>query len=119
MRLWRFEKQYAEELVEGLLRRERGGSTGWGDGVASPRVRHPGLLEVIVAIGRSSKGVDFAGRDRVPTQIVVPILAPTNAEDRKEVVDKALIECLARESFRSCVREARDVSDIVRAVGKR
>ena len=55
-----------EDLLRALLERESLGSTGIGDGVAIPHGKLPMGSEMIVAFGRSSKGVDFQSMDSKP-----------------------------------------------------
>jgi PTS system fructose-specific IIA component/PTS system nitrogen regulatory IIA component len=57
-----------EAVYEGLLSRERLGSTGIGKGVAIPHVRHD--------------GVDFAAVDGSPVRVVFMILSPESRQDK-------------------------------------
>jgi mannitol/fructose-specific phosphotransferase system IIA component (Ntr-type) len=107
---------YVNELVDGLSERERMGSTGFGKGIAMPRVRHPGLSEAIIAIGRSVDGADFNALDRGPVYIFTPILAPTNAEEQKVVLELPMVRCLQHKGFRDCVRNASGLSDVLRVI---
>jgi mannitol/fructose-specific phosphotransferase system IIA component (Ntr-type) len=109
-------KEQAGELGEELVLRESYGSTGFGKGVAAPRVRHPRLTEFLMPIGRSRQGIEFDSLDRKPAHIVVSMLAPENAEEEKEVLEATLLACLAQETFRSRVMSARGLSDVLRAV---
>ena len=68
-----------EELLRVLLEREALGSTGIGDGVAIPHGKLPMSSEMIVAFGRSIKGVDFQAVDSRPVHLVFLLVTP---EDR-------------------------------------
>ena len=64
------------DLVHTLCEREKMGSTAVGDGVAIPHGKVPDLETVILAVGRSHKGVEFAAPDHAPCHLFFLILAP-------------------------------------------
>ena len=47
------------KAIDVLLQREKLGSTGIGEGVAIPHGKVPDLQDLVVAFGRSKKGIDF------------------------------------------------------------
>jgi PTS system nitrogen regulatory IIA component len=65
-----------EELVRVLRERESLGSTGIGDGVAIPHAKLRSLPEMIVAFGRSSRGVNFLSLDAKPVHLFFLLLSP-------------------------------------------
>ena len=81
----RIEKE--DELMRVLLEREALGSTGIGDGVAIPHAKLPFLPEMIIAFGRSSRGVDFQSRDAKPVHLFFLLVTP---DDRPGEYLKAL-----------------------------
>ncbi len=68
----------ADELYRILLDREALGSTGIGDGVAIPHGKLRGLSEMIVALGISSRGVDFQSLDNKPVHIFFLLVTPSD-----------------------------------------
>jgi len=58
--------QKEEELVRVLAERESLGSTGIGNGVAIPHGKLSGIPEMVIAFGRSSRGVDYQSLDAQP-----------------------------------------------------
>jgi len=70
-----------DRLVEVLLEREKRGSTAIGEGIAIPHGKVPRLPAVVAAFGRSRWGVAFQSLDGGPTQLVVLLAAPEDAED--------------------------------------
>ncbi|MDP2156693.1 MAG: PTS sugar transporter subunit IIA [Nitrospirota bacterium] len=68
-----------DEMVKVLMARERLGSTGIGDGIAIPHGKIGGLDDLQIAIGRSSKGVDFNALDGTPVHIFFLLMAPENS----------------------------------------
>lgn len=66
-----------EELVRVLIERESIGSTGIGDGVAIPHGKLNNLPNMIMAFGRSSKGIDFQSLDHRPAYLFFLLVTPT------------------------------------------
>jgi mannitol/fructose-specific phosphotransferase system IIA component (Ntr-type) len=71
-----------EAVLDGLMSRERLGSTGIGKGVAIPHVRYDAIDELLIAVGRAEEGVDFAAVDGSPVRIVFLILSPEARQDK-------------------------------------
>jgi PTS system nitrogen regulatory IIA component len=65
-----------ERLLEALLEREKLGSTGIGHGVAIPHTKLKGIDSIIVAFGRSKKGLDFHAMDNRPVHLFFLLVAP-------------------------------------------
>ncbi len=61
-----------------LAEREQLGSTGVGNGVAIPHGKLPGLEELLLCFGRSSRGISFDAVDNRPVHLLVMILAPSD-----------------------------------------
>ncbi|OGW40417.1 MAG: PTS fructose transporter subunit IIA [Nitrospirae bacterium GWC2_56_14] len=69
----------ADELARVLLERESMGSTGIGDGVAIPHGKLRTLGEVIVAFGRSHRGVDYQSLDDKSAYLFFLLVSPENS----------------------------------------
>lgn len=67
----------AEDIYEGLSKREELGSTGFGDGIAIPHCRLDGIEEFVVGLVTSKEGVDFDSLDKKPAHIFVFIIGPS------------------------------------------
>ena len=65
-----------QKLLEVISERERIGSTGIGGGVAIPHGKLKQLQQVVLAFGRSKKGIGFDAIDNRPVHIFIMILAP-------------------------------------------
>lgn len=65
-----------DEVIEVLHEREKLGSTGIGDGVAIPHGKLGGIPELMLAFGRSSKGVNFESMDGQPAHLFFLLVAP-------------------------------------------
>ena len=68
-----------EAIVAALSKRERLGTTGFGDGTAIPHGRVPGLQRMVAAVVRTSEPVDWAAVDALPVDLVVALLGPAEA----------------------------------------
>ncbi len=105
-----------EELLRVLLERESLGSTGIGDGVAIPHGKLPMGSEMIVAFGRSSKGVDFQAMDSKPVTLFFLLVTP---EDRPGDHLKALARIsriLKNPVLRESLRTSRHRQEIQRLI---
>ena len=61
-----------------LMDREMLGTTGIGDGIAIPHGKLDSIDQVLVIVGRSHDGVDFASLDHKPARIFFTVLAPSS-----------------------------------------
>lgn len=71
--------QDKEGLTKVLVARESLGSTGVGDGVAIPHGKLGGMDRLLLAFGRSRKGIDFDSLDGKPAHLFFLIIAPDDA----------------------------------------
>ena len=76
VRLLRLSKPARETLLNTLRSREELGSTGVGKGIAIPHCRSLVVSEVIVAVGRSKKGISFRSMDKKRAYLFFLIVAP-------------------------------------------
>lgn len=68
-------------ILEGLLNRERLGSTGIGHGIAIPHCRLEGLKDPVLILITLEKGIDYHGLDNQPVDIILALLVPTESTD--------------------------------------
>jgi mannitol/fructose-specific phosphotransferase system IIA component (Ntr-type) len=64
-----------EDLLQHIMERERVISTGIGIGLAMPHVKIPSVTNFVLAIGRSSRGIEFDSLDGQPVHIVAMLCA--------------------------------------------
>lgn len=67
------------KVLSTLLEREKLGSTGVGEGIAIPHGKLAGLPQIVVAFGRSRKGISFDAIDGKPVQLLFLLLAPEDS----------------------------------------
>jgi len=101
-----------DELISRVLDRERRGSTGFGQGVAVPHVKHKGVTKLAAAIGISSRGVDFNSLDRQPVFSVVLLLSPEDRPDEHLQAMEVIFRQLSKDTFRYFLRQCESVKDV-------
>jgi potassium/sodium efflux P-type ATPase len=78
-----------KEILQALIEREKKGSTGIGNALAIPHARIEGLKEVIMFVGVSKRGIDFASVDGRPVCVIVLFLTPlTESETHLKILSK-------------------------------
>ncbi len=65
-----------KQVLESLLKREKIGSTGLGEGIAIPHARISELKEAVLFIGLSRRGINFASPDGRAVHLVILFLTP-------------------------------------------
>ena len=70
------------KTVDAVLRREKKGTTGFGNGVAIPHAKQEGVDSIIGAVGRSAAGIEFAALDGQPVHLFFLLLS--NSEKPEE-----------------------------------
>ncbi|MBI5365972.1 MAG: PTS sugar transporter subunit IIA [Planctomycetes bacterium] len=101
------------EALDALLKREKFGSTGIGQGVAVPHAKLQNLKSVIGAFGRSKTGIDFAATDGEPVYFVFLLLSPFDQADVHMDSLRCIAEAVKRPNFLNFARQAKGVKDLL------
>lgn len=88
----------AEALFDGLLERERLGSTGLGNGIAIPHCRIDNCTRVTGVLLTLDDGVDFEAVDDEPVKLVFAIVVPNEDSSTHLEVLATLAETLSDEA---------------------
>ncbi|MEE8092774.1 MAG: PTS sugar transporter subunit IIA [Gammaproteobacteria bacterium] len=96
----------AEEILEGLIQRERLGCTGLGRSVAMPHTRLNGLEHSVGAFLRLDEAVDFDSVDGAPVDLLFGLLVPEDCDDDQIREVRELIERLGDSALQSQLHEA-------------
>jgi len=75
------------KVVDAILKREKKGTTGFGNGVAIPHAKQDGIGGIVGAVGRSAAGIDFGALDGQPVHLFFLLLS---GADRPEEHLKAM-----------------------------
>lgn len=79
----------SQDVFEGLLARERLGSTGLGHGVALPHARIKNCTEAVGAYVHTAVGIDFDALDSEPVDVFFALLVPEDStEDHLQTLAK-------------------------------
>jgi fructose-specific phosphotransferase system IIA component len=101
-----------DEFLRAIFEREKVISTGVGIEVALPHVKIPSVKDFAIAVGRSTKGIDFESLDEKPVYIVVMIGANDKQAGEFLKVLAQLVLKLKNKSFRKQVMFAKDTKRI-------
>ena len=69
----------SQNLLESLIKREKLGSTGVGNGIAIPHANCPNIDKPKVVVALLSNSLDFNANDDQPVDIIFLLLAPDNS----------------------------------------
>lgn len=100
------------EIVRVITEREALGSTGVGDGVAIPHGKMRGLERMIVAFGRSRKGVDFHAMDERPVYLFFLLLTPEDRAGEHLKVLARIARILKNPAVRESLMRVQDRTEI-------
>ena len=103
-----FPKKSLAALQKRLSERESLGSTGLGNSVAVPHVKHESIEATCLVLGRVRSGVEWQAIDGRPVQIVFLVMSPM-ADPESHLQCLRWISTLARNpDFRRFLLDARD-----------
>lgn len=98
------------QALRKLLERESLGSTGIGAGVAVPHAAHE--CELVCAVARSNKGVDYGALDGERVFLFFMLLSSTSASGRHLEALAALSRLVRTESLVQELRNAKSVNEM-------
>ena len=107
-----------EKLVSVLMERESLGSTGVGNGIAIPHAKTDLVKKIIVAFGRSDKGIDFDSLDKKPVHLVFLIIAPEEAHETYLRILARISRLLHEEKIRNGLRAAQSPRQVINLIRK-
>jgi nitrogen PTS system EIIA component len=109
----------AEGMVSILLEREKLGSTGIGDGIAIPHGKMGALKDLVVAFGRSRKGIDFNAMDGKPVHLFFLLMAPENSAGLHLKALAKISRMLKDGTFRKRLLEADSREKLLQAIAEK
>ena len=95
-----------------VLGKEEMGSSGIGEGVAIPHARTGMVEEIIIAFGRSRRGINFESLDRKPVYLLFLIASPTNDNELYLQTLSCLSRFLKEREYRESLLYAKTVDDV-------
>lgn len=104
-------------VLDMFYQRETLGSTALGKGVAVPHGRTTATADVVIAFGRSPKGVDFTAPDGKPVHLFFMVIAPPNDEGNLYLpILGSLVTLLNNESNRKKLINAEKYEDLIAVI---
>ncbi len=101
-----------EWVVAGLVRRERIGSTGLGEGIAIPHARVEELTRIQIAYLRLKKPIAFDAPDGKPVSDVLVILVPKLATEKHLLILADATQIFASPRFREDMHSCRHAIEV-------
>ena len=105
--------EHRDAFVDGAVKRENRGSTGFGYGVAVPHVKTPDTDQLHIAVGISDAGIDFKALDKEPVHSVFLLVSPEERPEEHIDAMEAIFGHLSRDQFRRFLRQAETKEDIL------
>lgn len=94
----------ANEIFDGLISRERLGSTALGHGIAIPHARLKTIKKTLAAFIKLEKPIDFDAIDQQPIDLIFTLLVPEEStQEHLEILAK-LAEAFSQENFLQALR---------------
>jgi len=104
------------QVYDVLQQREKLGSTGIGDGIAIPHGKLSNLEEIIIAFGRSKKGVAFDSIDGKLVHIFFLLLAPESSTNQHLKILAKICRMLKTVDFRKKLMDAESSNDLYKII---
>ena len=111
-----------EAITAVVRKRETSMSTGIGFGIGIPHASTDLIYEVVGALGRSKKGVDFNSLDNQPVHLVMLFLVPQGQFQKHLHTLANIAKMLHKSEFRQALEQAPDgdsMLQIIRDQGKK
>jgi PTS system nitrogen regulatory IIA component len=106
-------------LVAGeIMKRERLGSTGLGEGIAIPHARFEALRKPFGVLARLHDAIDFAAIDGRPVDIVFFLLLPSKAQGEQLTALASVARKLRAPPVLSRLRDAADAAGLFDAIAR-
>ncbi len=112
----RIKSEHREAITAVVRKRETSMSTGIGFGVGIPHASTDLIYEVIGALGRSVKGVDFEALDNQPVNLVMLFLVPQGQFQKHLHTLAEIAKLLHKKEFRKTLEESPDGEAMFQAI---
>lgn len=103
---------------EGIVKREEGGSTAIGEGIAIPHAKNKAVTKAGLAAMTVPEGVDYDSLDGQPTNLIFMIAAPEGGSDVHLEVLSRLSMLLIDEDFRKELLASKNVDEFLNVCDK-
>jgi mannitol/fructose-specific phosphotransferase system IIA component (Ntr-type) len=108
--------EHREAITAVVRKRETSMSTGIGFGIGIPHASTDLIYEVVGALGRSKKGVDFNALDNQPVHLVMLFLVPQGQFQKHLHTLANIAKMLHKSEFRQALEQAPDGDSMLAAI---
>ena len=108
--------QHREAIAAVVKKRENSMSTGIGYGIGIPHASTDLIPEVVGALGRSKKGVNFDALDNQPVNLVMLFLVPQGQFQKHLHTLANIAKILHKAEFRQALEQAPDAEAMLRVI---
>ena len=106
-------KTQQRAIVNAIMRRERKGTTGFGNGVAIPHAKHESVRGVVGLVARSAGGVEFAALDSQPVHLFFLLVSHPESPEVHLKAMEHIFRSIKNENFRRFMLRASSREEIV------
>lgn len=107
-----------DTVIDAVKKREKSMSTGIGFGIGIPHAATESISNVVGALGRSKKGIDFEALDNQPVNLVVLFLVPQGQFQKHLNTLANIAKLLHNRDFRESIENAPDAEVIQQIIGQ-
>lgn len=108
--------EHRQAIAAVVKKRETSMSTGIGFGIGIPHASTDLIYEVVGALGRSRKGVNFDALDNQPVNLVMLFLVPQGQFQKHLHTLANIAKLLHKKEFRQALEEAADAETMYRII---
>ena len=101
------------KVVDAIMKREKKGTTGFGNGVAIPHAKHEGVDGVIGTVARSAAGVEFAALDGQPVHLFFLLLSNSEKPEEHLKAMEHIFRSIKNDNLRRFMCQAATREDLV------
>jgi mannitol/fructose-specific phosphotransferase system IIA component (Ntr-type) len=112
----KIQPQHREAIAAVVKKRETSMSTGIGYGIGIPHASTDLIPEVVGALGRSKKGVNFDALDNQPVNLVMLFLVPQGQFQKHLHTLANIAKILHKAEFRQALEQAPDAEAMLRVI---
>src|SRR2546421_12096742 len=105
-----------EAIAAVVKKRESSMSTGIGFGIGIPHASTDLIYEVVGALGRSQKGINFDALDNQPVNLVMLFLVPQGQFQKHLHTLANIAKLLHKNEFRQALEQANDAEEMFRVI---
>jgi len=112
----KIQAQHRDAIAAVVKKRETSMSTGIGFGIGIPHASTDLISEVVGALGRSRKGVNFDALDNQPVNLVMLFLVPQGQFQKHLHTLANIAKLLHKAEFRQALEQAPDAAAMLRVI---